>query len=65
MFSLLLLFVSTSLYCYVQSFKSAMWAKRWALLGLVAGPIILPLFSVQKRMALRKARGQHVSLFRA
>ncbi|MFQ3235461.1 MAG: hypothetical protein ACI9C4_001019 [Paraglaciecola sp.] len=65
MFTVFLLFITTSVYCYVQAFKSALWAKKWALMGLVAGPAILPLFTVHKRMALRRARGPHCSLFLA
>jgi len=42
---------------YVQAYKSGLRAKNWAAAGLVLGPMVLPLFKAQQRMALLKSRG--------
>ncbi|MDN4503714.1 hypothetical protein QX776_14990 [Alteromonadaceae bacterium BrNp21-10] len=49
----------SSIYYYTQSFKHALNAKRWAVAGLIAGPLLLPLFNVKKRMAYRKVTCFH------
>lgn len=53
----LIVFVLCSLYYYVESYKSALPAKKWALIGLLCGPFVLPMFSISQYMALRHARG--------
>ncbi|WP_301719899.1 hypothetical protein [Pseudidiomarina terrestris] len=35
-----------------------MAAKRWAVAGLLLGPIVLPLFISQKRLTLMRALGR-------
>jgi len=50
---------------YVQSFKTGLTAKRWALAGLVFGPAIYPLFRSRQRIKLVRARGLSKTLFRA
>jgi hypothetical protein len=50
---------------YVQSFKHGLDAKKWAVAGIAFGPIILPLFNMQKRLSLRKARGAYCTIFQA
>ncbi|WP_102796262.1 hypothetical protein [Bowmanella denitrificans] len=42
---------------YVEAFRNGLSAKHWGVAGLLFGPLLLPLFSVKKQMALRKARG--------
>ncbi|WP_438863428.1 hypothetical protein [Neptunicella sp.] len=55
---LILITVSlSSLFYYVQAFKYGLSAKKWALAGLLAGPMLLPIFTAKKRMALRKTIG--------
>ena len=49
--------VCCSLFFYVQAFKSGMCQKRWAVAGFIFGPVVLPLFSVQRQMKLRKFTG--------
>ncbi|GAC15256.1 hypothetical protein [Aliiglaciecola lipolytica] len=46
-----------SVYYYVEAFKSALPAKKWAVAGLFLGPMVLPMFSISQRVALRQARG--------
>jgi hypothetical protein len=46
-----------SLLYYVQGFKNGLMAKKWALAGLIFGPMLYPLFRAQKRMHLHRARG--------
>ncbi|GAA6185445.1 MULTISPECIES: hypothetical protein [Alteromonadaceae] len=53
-----------SVYYYVEAFKSALPAKKWALAGLMFGPMILPMFSISQRVALRQSRGFNNSLLR-
>jgi uncharacterized protein YqgC (DUF456 family) len=57
MMFLLALSVLFATYYYVESFKSALPAKRWALAGFVLGPFILPFFTISKRVMLRHAQG--------
>jgi hypothetical protein len=47
----------SSLFYYVQAFKSGLSAKSWAVIGLIAGPCAFPMFSAKKRMALRRVQG--------
>ena len=61
------LFILSSILCcllyYVQSFKTGLTAKKWALAGLLFGPTIYPLFRSQQRIQLMKARGVGSALF--
>lgn len=57
MFVSVIIALISSLYFYVQAFRSGLAAKRWALGGLLFGPLLLPLFNIKQHMALRKIRG--------
>ncbi|MDO6691688.1 hypothetical protein Q4574_00265 [Aliiglaciecola sp. 3_MG-2023] len=46
-----------SAYYYIEAFKSALPAKKWAVAGLMFGPMIFPMFSISQRAALRQSRG--------
>lgn len=53
---------------YTQALKNAMGAKRWALMGLIMGPFIWPLFNTHKRLMWLKAgrnAGQRSGQFHA
>jgi hypothetical protein len=50
---------------YVQSFKTGLTAKKWALAGLLFGPTIYPLFRSRQRIKLLRARGLGNTVFRA
>jgi len=49
--------LGSALTLYVQALTHAMGAKRWGLLGLMFGPLIVPMFITHKRLRLRQARG--------
>ncbi|WP_199608833.1 hypothetical protein [Flocculibacter collagenilyticus] len=55
----------SSLYFYVQAFKSGLCQKKWAIAGLVFGPILLPMFSIKKQVHFRKSVGFGAVLLRA
>jgi hypothetical protein len=66
MYQIILFFISSVLFSvmyYVQSFKTGLTAKRWALAGLVFGPTIYPLFRTRQRIKLLRARRLGKSLF--
>jgi len=46
-----------SVYYYVESFKSGLSAKKWALAGFFLGPTILPMFTISRHVKLRQAQG--------
>jgi hypothetical protein len=48
---------------YVQSFKTGLTAKKWAVAGLVFGPFIYPLFKSRQRVKLLRSRGLQSALF--
>ncbi len=52
----LLACIVSAVFCYVESFRSGLSAKHWGLAGLIFGPLILPLFNVKRRLALRRVR---------
>lgn len=56
LFALITAMVS-SLFYYVQAFKTGMPAKKWAVAGLICGPFILPMFSISMHVTLRQAKG--------
>ena len=65
---MLLFFMSSLIFSvmyYVQSFKTGLTAKKWAVAGLLFGPVIYPLFRSRQRIKLMRARGFGNTLFRA
>lgn len=48
----------SALTLYVQALKNAMGAKRWGVLGLTFGPLIVPMFFTHKRLRLLQAAGR-------
>ncbi len=57
MLYLILLFLMCSLYFYVESFKSALSARRWGVVGILLGPMAIPMFMMAQHVAMRKASG--------
>lgn len=65
---LLLLFFTAPLFgliFYAAALQSALPPRRWALLGCMFGPAVLPLFMAKRRWSLICARGMQYSLWRA
>lgn len=61
-----LFFISSvffSVVYYVQAFKTGLTAKKWALAGLLFGPVIYPFFRSRQRIKLVRDRGQGNILF--
>jgi len=50
-------FLASSLYYYVEAVKNAMGKKRWLVGGMIMGPMLLPMFTISKRVQLRKTVG--------
>jgi hypothetical protein len=50
---------------YLQSFKTGLAARRWALEGLLFGPTIYPLTRSRQRIKLLRAKGLGDTLFRS
>lgn len=44
-------------YIFVESVRNGMAKKRWVTAGFMLGPMILPMFQISKKMALRKSIG--------
>jgi hypothetical protein len=49
--------IVSSLFYYVQAFKTGMPAKKWAVAGFLCGPFILPMFSISMHVRLRQSKG--------
>lgn len=66
---LLLVIISLSLCCslffYIQAFISGLGRKCWAVAGLLFGPIIWPMFALEKRMYENRLFGLNDLIFRA
>ncbi|GLX86682.1 hypothetical protein tloyanaT_29350 [Thalassotalea loyana] len=64
---LLVVFVSILSACffYVQAVCNGLGKKRWAFAGLVFGPLLLPMFNMQKRMKVYRQYGIPGLLFNA
>lgn len=54
-----------AVFFYWQAFKSGMGLKRWATAGFIFGPLVWPMFCIEKRMKLYKAFGISKSSFNA
>ncbi len=64
---LLLLLVSlvSGIFFYCQALSSGLGRRRWTVGGLIFGPVLWPMFCMQKRMKLNKAFGLDCLIFRA
>lgn len=50
-------FLASSIYYYVEAVKNAMGKKRWLVGGMIMGPMLLPMFNISKTVQRRKAAG--------
>lgn len=62
---IILISVLSACYFYVQAVCSGLGKKRWAFAGLLFGPLMLPMFNMQKRMKLYRQYGMSGLLFNA
>ncbi|NHI00638.1 MULTISPECIES: hypothetical protein [Oceanimonas] len=63
--AIILLAPLSGLLFYVFALKSALPPRRWAMLGCLFGPAVLPLFMARRRWSLVCARGMKYALLRA
>ncbi|WP_411695411.1 hypothetical protein [Glaciecola sp.] len=56
-FLIVISFLVSSLYYYVEAVKNAMGKKRWLVGGMIMGPMLLPMFNISKTVQRRKATG--------
>lgn len=56
--------VSTGFY-YIKAWQYGLGRRRWVVLGLMFGPLLLPMFRTHLRITLMKARGPQGISFRA
>jgi len=59
-----LAFVSSAFF-YCQALSSGLGRKRWAFAGFIFGPLIWPMFCMNKRMKVNRQFGFDYLLFRA
>jgi len=57
LFSLLISGVIFALFFYCQALQSGLGYKRWTLAGMLFGPLVWPMFCMQKRMKVTKRFG--------
>ncbi len=57
MLLLLLLSLVCAFWCYVEAYKFALPARRWALLGLLFGPLCMPLLWTHQQLNLKRYQG--------
>lgn len=57
MLVLALLSLMSCVFFYVEAMKSGLNAKVWAFAGLMLGPVVLPLFTIHRHVAWRRAVG--------
>lgn len=56
-FLIVVSFLVSSIYYYVEAVKNAMGKKRWLIGGMIMGPMLLPMFMISKTVQLRKVIG--------
>ncbi|MCE9679537.1 hypothetical protein LZP69_10240 [Shewanella sp. AS1] len=56
--------ITSSLVMGNLAFRSGLNVKRWALLGLISGPLCYPLLLTHKRFALKRAQGKGAVVIR-
>ncbi|MBU2977365.1 hypothetical protein KO501_03900 [Alteromonas sp. C1M14] len=64
-FFFLLVFLSCGLLFYVEAFKAGMNPRKWALGGLVFGPMLFPLFNMKRYLLWRQIAGYGRPVFGA
>ncbi|MBU3022403.1 hypothetical protein KO518_11370 [Aestuariibacter sp. A3R04] len=62
---LFLVFSLCALLFYVEAMRCGMNAKKWALAGLVFGPVLFPMFNMKRYLLWRQCVGYGGPLFSA
>lgn len=64
-FILVVLSVFCALFFYCEALKSGLGVKRWTFAGLLFGPLVWPMFTMNKRMKVNRLFGFNYLLFKA
>ncbi len=64
-FIVLFVAVCFAIFFYFQAVMTGLSRKRWAFLGLMFGPFILPLFTLRKELEIIKLYGRNYSIWKA
>lgn len=56
-FLVVISFLASSIYLYVEAIKNAMGKKRWLVGGILMGPMLLPMFKISRTVQHRKHVG--------
>ncbi|MGQ8366801.1 hypothetical protein [Glaciecola sp. 1036] len=54
---LLISFVLSASYFYVEAVVHGMAKRKWLVGGIMLGPLLIPMFEISKHMTVRKAIG--------
>lgn len=65
MLLLLVAWLVSSVFYYVDGFRTGLSAKKWAVAGLLFGPLLFPMFSITQRIKLSHAQGFDYGVFAA
>ncbi|MDC8831575.1 hypothetical protein [Alteromonas gilva] len=57
MLTIFLICLASSCYYYVEAIKSGLSAKQWAVVGLIFGPLVWPMFTISRHMRFRRDCG--------
>ena len=57
MLTVILVCLASSCYFFVEATKAGLSAKQWALVGLLMGPLVWPMFSIRRHVRMRKDCG--------
>jgi hypothetical protein len=60
-----IIWLCTAVGIYIAALRSGMAALRWALAALCLGPLLIPLFSSQKRLNLLRVRTGNLARYNA
>jgi len=56
---------ASSMFFYCQALMSGLGRKRWAMAGLVFGPLLWPMFCMQRRFKVTQRFGWACLIFKA
>ena len=65
MLTIVLLSVLSGVYFYIESLKAGLAEKRWALAGVILGPLLFPMFTISRHVRMRRDTGFNNAVLRA